>query len=167
VLLGRADVGATLVADSRVALVSATGSTAWAAPWAKPAPSGLPAASSNWAATTPPSSRPRDAGNGAARHPFAAVGTAGQRCTTLRRLLVHASVYDALVPRLQAIYGKLRIGTPLDEGTLVGPLIDAAAFDAMQAALADARAAGGHVTGGERVMRSLRCRCVLRAARAG
>jgi aldehyde dehydrogenase (NAD+) len=79
------------------------------------------------------------------------VGTAGQRCTTLRRLIVHASIYDALVPRLKAIYGKLRIGNPLDAETLVGPLIDKAAFDAMQVALAAARAAGGQVSGGDRV----------------
>ena len=82
---------------------------------------------------------------------FSAVGTAGQRCTTMRRLIVHASIYDALVPRLKTIYSKLRIGNPLDEGTLVGPLIDKAAFDGMQAALVAARAACGNVSGGERV----------------
>ena len=64
------------------------------------------------------------------------MGTAGQRCTTLRRLFVHESVYDALVARLQA---RLRVGRsaiPLEAGTLVGPLIDGAAFEAMQRALA-------------------------------
>jgi aldehyde dehydrogenase (NAD+) len=86
---------------------------------------------------------------------FSAVGTAGQRCTTLRRLIVHADVYDKLVPRLKAIYGKLRIGNPTAPGTLVGPLIDRLAFDAMQKALADARAAGGVVQGGERVHEAL------------
>ena len=57
---------------------------------------------------------------------FSAVGTAGQRCTSLRRLLVHDDVYDSLVPRLKAIYQRLEIGDPLDANTLVGPLIDAA-----------------------------------------
>jgi aldehyde dehydrogenase (NAD+) len=82
---------------------------------------------------------------------FSAMGTAGQRCTTLRRLFVHDSVYDRLVPRLQKAYGSVTIGNPLESGTLVGPLIDKQAFDRMQAALAAARAAGGKVTGGERV----------------
>ena len=86
---------------------------------------------------------------------FSAVGTAGQRCTTLRRVIVHASIYDTLVPHLIAIYGKLRIGDPLDTTTLVGPLIDKAAFTSMQAALAAARAASGNVTGGERVQEAL------------
>ena len=65
---------------------------------------------------------------------FAAVGTAGQRCTTLRRLLVHAACMTRWCPDCKRSTGKLRIGTPLDEGTLVGPLIDAAAFNAMQSA---------------------------------
>ena len=156
VLLGRADVGATLVADSRVALVSATGSTrmgrAVGEACAKRFARSILELGGNNAAIIAPTATLEMVERAVT---FAAVGTAGQRCTTLRRLLVHASVYDALVPRLQAIYGKLRIGTPLDEGTLVGPLIDAAAFNAMQSALADARAAGGQVTGGGRVMQSL------------
>ncbi|MDN7806961.1 aldehyde dehydrogenase family protein [Burkholderia gladioli] len=82
---------------------------------------------------------------------FAAVGTAGQRCTTLRRLIVHREVAAALLPRLEKAFASVKVGDPLDAGTLVGPLIDRAAFDAMQAALADAREQGGVVTGGERV----------------
>jgi aldehyde dehydrogenase (NAD+) len=82
---------------------------------------------------------------------FAAAGTAGQRCTTLRRSFVHEGVYPALVSRLRKIYASLPIGNPLEEGTLVGPLIDAAAYEAMQAALAQARKDGGAVHGGERV----------------
>jgi aldehyde dehydrogenase (NAD+) len=82
---------------------------------------------------------------------FAAVGTAGQRCTSLRRLFVHDSIYDALMPRLKPIWAKMPVGNPLDEGVLVGPLIDGAAFDKMQAALARARAEGGTVAGGERI----------------
>ncbi len=83
---------------------------------------------------------------------FSAVGTAGQRCTSLRRIIVHESIYDELLEQLKTVYGKLRIGSPLEEGVLVGPLIDRQAFDAMQAALDRAAAAGGMVTGGERVL---------------
>jgi aldehyde dehydrogenase (NAD+) len=82
---------------------------------------------------------------------FAAVGTAGQRCTTLRRLIVHRSVAEALLPRLEKAFASVKVGDPLDADTLVGPLIDRGSFDAMQAALADARKDGGQVTGGERV----------------
>jgi aldehyde dehydrogenase (NAD+) len=82
---------------------------------------------------------------------FAAMGTAGQRCTTLRRLFVHESVYDTLVPRLAKAYQSVTVGNPLENGNLVGPLIDKAAFDKMQASLEAAKTAGGKVTGGERV----------------
>src|SRR3954469_13346708 len=76
---------------------------------------------------------------------FAAVGTAGQRCTTLRRLFVHDEIYERLVPRLKQVWASVPVGNPLEAGTLVGPLIDGAAFEAMQAALAEARRQGGHV----------------------
>ena len=82
---------------------------------------------------------------------FAAVGTAGQRCTTLRRLIVHRSVVETLLPRLEKAFASVKVGDPLDADTLVGPLIDRASFDAMQAALAEARKDGGQVAGGERV----------------
>jgi aldehyde dehydrogenase (NAD+) len=82
---------------------------------------------------------------------FAAVGTAGQRCTTLRRLFVHDDVYGALVPRLQQVWAGVPVGNPLEERTLVGPLIDEAAVEAMQGALEQARAEGGRVGGGERL----------------
>jgi aldehyde dehydrogenase (NAD+) len=81
---------------------------------------------------------------------FAAMGTAGQRCTTLRRLFVHESVYDALVPRLIRAYGSVKVGNPLD-GALIGPLIDEAALAGMAAALEAAKKAGGKVSGGEPV----------------
>jgi aldehyde dehydrogenase (NAD+) len=81
---------------------------------------------------------------------FAAMGTAGQRCTTLRRLFVHSSVYDQLVPRLIKAYGSVTVGNPLQSGTLVGPLIDARAHQGMEKALAEAKAAGGKVHGGAR-----------------
>jgi aldehyde dehydrogenase (NAD+) len=80
---------------------------------------------------------------------FSAVGTAGQRCTSLRRLIVHHAIRDDLLARVKRAYASLRIGDPREPGVLVGPLIDTAARDAMQAALASARAEGGVVTGGE------------------
>ncbi|VWD20731.1 aldehyde dehydrogenase [Burkholderia aenigmatica] len=82
---------------------------------------------------------------------FAAVGTAGQRCTTLRRLIVHRSLVEQLLPRIEKAYTSVKVGNPLEEGTLVGPLVDRASFDAMQKALGDAREQGGEVKGGERV----------------
>lgn len=83
---------------------------------------------------------------------FSAVGTCGQRCTTLRRLIVHRSVRDTLLPRLKSAYASVPIGSPLEAGTLAGPLIDADAFTAMQRALEQAKAEGGTVTGGERAL---------------
>lgn len=82
---------------------------------------------------------------------FSAVGTAGQRCTSLRRLIVHNSIRDELVARLKKAYAGLPIGDPLAEGTLVGPLVDEAAGAAMSAALKAAEAEGGTVFGGNRV----------------
>jgi aldehyde dehydrogenase (NAD+) len=82
---------------------------------------------------------------------FSAVGTAGQRCTSLRRLFVHDEVYERLVPRLQQIWAEVAVGNPLDDGILVGPLIDRAAFEAMQAALLRSGDEGGAVRGGERL----------------
>jgi len=74
---------------------------------------------------------------------FGAVGTAGQRCTTTRRLLVHESIADAVEKRLVKAYAGIRIGDPLAQGTLCGPLIDAQAVANFEAALASAKAAGG------------------------
>ncbi|ALM85320.1 aldehyde dehydrogenase family protein [Bordetella sp. N] len=83
---------------------------------------------------------------------FAAVGTAGQRCTTTRRLIVHSSVRDTLVTRLKQAYEKLTIGNPTEAKTLIGPLIDQAAYEGMQTALQNARKEGGQVFGGDRVL---------------
>jgi aldehyde dehydrogenase (NAD+) len=84
---------------------------------------------------------------------FSAVGTAGQRCTSLRRLIVHESLHAALLPRLVEAYAAIRIDSPLVADTLVGPLIDGAAFERMQHALVLAQQQGGTVlTGGERVL---------------
>jgi aldehyde dehydrogenase (NAD+) len=85
---------------------------------------------------------------------FAAVGTAGQRCTSTRRLIVHASIRDTLIERLKLAYAKLEIGNPMEQTTLLGPLIDHRAFDAMQAALRTAQAEGGVVFGGGRMLQS-------------
>jgi aldehyde dehydrogenase (NAD+) len=82
---------------------------------------------------------------------FGAMGTAGQRCTTLRRLIVHESVYDALMAKLIAVYKNISVGSPIASSALVGPLIDPAAFESMHTALAAAKAAGGIVHGGERI----------------
>ncbi|MCZ6465693.1 MAG: aldehyde dehydrogenase family protein [Alphaproteobacteria bacterium] len=83
---------------------------------------------------------------------FAAVGTAGQRCTTLRRLIVHEDAYGPLLARLKAAYESISIGDPRDPGTLVGPLIERAAFESMEQALAKAAGEGGAVFGGARVL---------------
>lgn len=83
---------------------------------------------------------------------FAAAGTCGQRCTSMRRVIAHASVIDGLVDRIAAAYAGLPVGNPFDDGTLVGPLINQVAFDRMESALAQAVADGGTVVaGGERV----------------
>lgn len=81
---------------------------------------------------------------------FSAVGTCGQRCTTLRRLIVHESLAEEVVRRLKPIYERLPIGNPLEAGTLVGPLIDQGAWTAMERALMQAAAEGGAVFGGTR-----------------
>jgi aldehyde dehydrogenase (NAD+) len=84
---------------------------------------------------------------------FSAVGTAGQRCTSLRRLFLQRAVYDRVLTQLRAAYAELRIGSPLEADTLVGPLIDAASFARMQEALRTAEQQGGKVVcGGQRVL---------------
>jgi aldehyde dehydrogenase (NAD+) len=83
---------------------------------------------------------------------FGAVGTAGQRCTTTRRVFVHTSRLDELEKRLVHAYGQVKIGNPLDAGTLMGPLIDAQAVERYKAAIAAARAAGGELLHGGNVL---------------
>ncbi|MDI4238873.1 aldehyde dehydrogenase family protein [Bradyrhizobium sp. Arg237L] len=82
---------------------------------------------------------------------FSAMGTAGQRCTSLRRLFVHEDIADDFVSRLSRVYRSVTIGDPREPLTLVGPLIDAAAFEAMGRALDEATSLGGKVHGGTRV----------------
>jgi aldehyde dehydrogenase (NAD+) len=86
---------------------------------------------------------------------FAAAGTAGQRCTSLRRLFLHESRYDEFMSRLKADYAQLPVGNPLEDGTLVGPLIGKDAFAAMEASLAEARSEGAKITAGERLYEDL------------
>ena len=83
---------------------------------------------------------------------FSAVGTTGQRCTSMRRLLVHESVYDDVVSRVKSAYASVSVGNPLQSDALVGPLIDKSAFDHMQKALDEARSMGASIAGGERVL---------------
>ncbi|HEY7900075.1 MAG TPA: aldehyde dehydrogenase family protein [Caulobacteraceae bacterium] len=151
-LIGGREIGEALVGDERVRLVSATGSTAMGRAvgplLAKRFARALLELGGNNAAIVAPSADLDLTLRGVA---FAAMGTAGQRCTTLRRLFVHDSIYDALLPRLKAAYGAVAIGDPRDTDVLVGPLIDAAAFAGMEKAVAEARAQGGAVAGGERV----------------
>jgi aldehyde dehydrogenase (NAD+) len=151
-LIGGSEIGEILVDHPKALLVSATGSTAMGRKVGPKLAQRFARAvlelGGNNAAIITPSADLDLTLRGVA---FAAMGTAGQRCTTLRRLLVHESVYDDFLPRLKAAYGSVTVGDPRRGGVLVGPLIDEGAYQAMQTALADARAAGGAVTGGERV----------------
>ncbi len=153
VLIGGREVGELLTDSPDVALVSATGSTRMGREVgprvARRFGRVLLELGGNNAVIVAPSADLDLAVRGIV---FAAAGTAGQRCTTTRRLIVHASLKDELVERLQKAYQRLPVGHPLQEGTLVGPLIDQASFDAMQAALQAARGEGGTVFGGERVL---------------
>ena len=79
------------------------------------------------------------------------MGTAGQRCTTLRRLFVHTSVYERLVGQLQGVYESAEVGDPRLPETLIGPLIDERAYGEMHESLEQAHKEGGTVSGGERV----------------
>ena len=84
---------------------------------------------------------------------FSAVGTSGQRCTSLRRLFVHDAAYDDFIGKLKVSAASLPVGDPLDTANLAGPLIDEEAFSRMQTALGEAKAMGANVHGGERLDR--------------
>ncbi|MDQ1056528.1 aldehyde dehydrogenase (NAD+) [Arthrobacter globiformis] len=146
--------GQAIVDDPRVALVSATGSVRLGQEIAPRIAARFGRAllelGGNNAAIVAPSADLDLALRGIV---FAAAGTAGQRCTTMRRLIVHESIVDELTEKLISAYGTLRIGDPTDPSTLVGPLINKKSFNDMQGALADAKAQGGTVvTGGGRVL---------------
>ncbi len=151
-LIGGREVGEALVDDTRVALVSATGSTrmgrAIAPRLAGRFARAILELGGNNGAIVAPSADLDLALRGVA---FGAMGTAGQRCTTTRRLFLHDSIYDGFVAKLKAAYASVGVGNPFDGEVLVGPLIDRAAYDLMQQALAAAVAAGGVTHGGTRV----------------
>ena len=149
VVVGGADVGEALVTSRDVPILSATGSTRMgaavgpkvAARFGRP----ILELGGNNAMIVAPSA---DLDMAVRAIVFSAVGTAGQRCTSLRRLIVHNSIREDLVAKLRQAYGSLTIGDPREDGTLVGPLIDQGALDGMQAALSAAKAQGGTIHGG-------------------
>ncbi len=149
---GSRHIGEILVDDPRVPVVSATGSTAMGRAvgpkLAKRFARGILELGGNNAAIVCPSA---DLDLSLRAIAFSAIGTAGQRCTTLRRLFVHDSIYDTLVTRLRRAYGSVKVGDPSQGDTLVGPLIDGDAYTRMQKALEAAREAGGTITGGNRM----------------
>ncbi|MEV6771496.1 aldehyde dehydrogenase family protein [Nocardia sp. NPDC051030] len=150
---GAAEVGARLVDDPRVALVSATGSVRMGQIVAPRVAARfgrclLELGGNNGAVVTPSA----DLDLAARGIVFSAAGTAGQRCTTLRRLIVHVDVVGPLLDRISSAYNQLHVGNPLDDGVLVGPLINGKAYTDMQKALERAQADGGElICGGERV----------------
>jgi L-aminoadipate-semialdehyde dehydrogenase len=156
VVLGGPAVGEALADDPRVALISATGSTRMGRAVA-PRVAGrfgrlLLELGGNNAAIVTPSADLDVTVRGIV---FSAAGTAGQRCTSLRRVIAHSAIADELVARIRSAYESLPIGSPLESGTLVGPLIDEGALEAFTTALGKAAADGGElVTGGSRVLTS-------------
>jgi aldehyde dehydrogenase (NAD+) len=151
-LIGDATLGQHLVDSPMVPLVSATGSTAMGRAVA-PRLAGRFARAilelgGNNAAIVAPSA---DLDLTLRAVAFSAMGTAGQRCTTLRRLIVHEEIYDELVGRLKKVYASVNIGDPRETDTLVGPLIDERSYTNMQKALEDALTTGATITGGHRV----------------
>jgi aldehyde dehydrogenase (NAD+) len=154
-LLGGAPLGEALTRDARVPLISATGSTRMgravgtivAARFGR----SLLELGGNAASIVTPSA---DLDLAVRAIAFGAAGTSGQRCTTLRRLIVHEAVYESVLARLKAAFTSVTIGDPRDPAHLMGPLIDQAAMDGMARALKAAREQGGHVWGGE-VVRDL------------
>jgi aldehyde dehydrogenase (NAD+) len=152
-VIGKADIGEALVTSKDVPILSATGSTRMgsivgpkvAARWGR----SILELGGNNAMIVAPSADLEMAVRGIV---FSAVGTAGQRCTTLRRLIVHKSIKADLVEKLKAAYSSLPVGDPRSVGTLIGPVVDQDALKAMQAALESAKAEGGKVHGGHPVI---------------
>ena len=156
-VIGGAECGQRLAASHKVPLLSATGSTrmgkAVATTVAQRLGRSLLELGGNNAMIVAPSA---DLELAVRAITFSAFGTAGQRCTTLRRLIVHESLFDTLVPRIIAIAGKLKVGDPRESGTLLGPLIDQSAFEMMQSTLQQAKSGGANsggvgIFGGDRV----------------
>ncbi|MEO1253021.1 MAG: aldehyde dehydrogenase family protein [Pseudomonadota bacterium] len=152
VIIGGRDAGERLVDQERIALVSATGSTAMGRAVGERAARRFARTilelGGNNAAIVAPSADVDLAVRGVL---FSAFGTSGQRCTTLRRLFLHEEIHDAFLSGLTTAAASIRVGDPRASENLMGPLIDAAALEGMQSALDEARAHGGEVIGGERV----------------
>jgi aldehyde dehydrogenase (NAD+) len=152
IIIGERDVGAALVADPRIALISATGSTAMgravgqvaAGRFAKTI---LELGGNNAAIV----SDKADLDLALRGVLFSAIGTSGQRCTSLRRLFLHEAIHDDFLIKLRAVAASIPVGDPLDSGNLAGSLIDEDAYLKMQAALAEAKAMGATISGGERL----------------
>ncbi len=151
-VVGGADVGQALAAHPGIPLVSATGSVPMGRSVAQTVAGRLGRSllelGGNNAAVVAESA---DLDLAIRAIVFSAAGTCGQRCTSLRRLIVHETVADEVRRRVLAAYETLPIGDPRDEGVLVGPLIDEAAYEHMQSALDQARDQGGNVHGGHRI----------------
>jgi aldehyde dehydrogenase (NAD+) len=149
---GDRDVGAALVADELIPLISATGSTAMGHAVGQVAASRFARTilelGGNNAAII---SDKADAALALRGVLFSAFGTSGQRCTSLRRLFVHEAIYDSFVGALKSAAASMAIGNPLDGSNLAGPLIDRAAYEAMEAALAEAAGMGADISGGGRL----------------
>jgi aldehyde dehydrogenase (NAD+) len=152
VVVGGADIGKALAASPQLPLISATGSVPMGRAVAETVASRLGRSllelGGNNGMIVSPSA---DLELAVRSIVFAAAGTCGQRCTTLRRLIVHESIAHKLRDRILSVYERLAIGDPTQDGVLVGPLVDKAAFDAMDAALVAARKQGGKVHGGGRI----------------
>ena len=150
-IIGGAEIGAAMAADKRVPLVSATGSTRMGRKVGEVVGARLGRAllelgGNNAIIVT----KNADLNIAIRAIVFGAVGTAGQRCTSTRRVIIEESIFEDVKQRLLAIYPKLPIGHPLQEGTLVGPLIDADAVKMFSSALAQVQAEGGKLlTGGQ------------------
>lgn len=153
VAFGVRDLGQRIADDRRIALVSATGSCAMgrdvgARVGARLGKSLLELGGNNALICAPSA----DLDLALRAIVFSAAGTTGQRCTSLRRLIVHESLYDTVLARVQAAFASIRVGDPREEGVLMGPLISEQAWQRMQAAMQQAAVQGGmRVCGGERV----------------
>jgi aldehyde dehydrogenase (NAD+) len=149
VLIGGADTGKALVEHPGVALLSATGSTrmgrAVGPRVADRFGRSLLELGGNNAAVVSPTADLDLTTRGVV---FSAAGTAGQRCTTMRRVIAHSSVVDELTDRLVSAYGRLPIGNPMEDGTLVGPLIHHAAYEGLEKAIEQAANEGGKLVAG-------------------
>jgi aldehyde dehydrogenase (NAD+) len=153
-ILGNHEVGALMAKDSRIALLSATGSTRMGKRVAQVVGSRLgktllELGGNNAIIVTANA----NIDNALKASVFGAVGTAGQRCTTTRRLIVHESVYDTFKARLKRAYSQLSIGNPLDEHNHVGPLIDHQSVKLFKQAIDDLESEGGRVIYGGEVLK--------------